>query len=327
MRAIRALCSLAACAALTAPRFAAAQQGDVSAAAATFSRAQEAEARGEHARAAGLYELANRISPAPASLRSATRARMTAGQLGSAAVNAEELKRRYPDDSASMTLADEVLREAKAKLARVEASCTPGCHLVVDGLAASSELNTAHVVYVDPGAHSVVARFDDGSSATEKVQGAAGQELRVALAQPAGGAAAPPLSGTQAPAPAPLPPPSTESTPPPADTGRSDGWSPAVGLTIGGIALAVGGVAIWSALDTQNDADDFEKNPTRDAFEDGEGKDVRTNVLIGVAGVLGVTSITVLAFATDWGGGDQARLGLGLTASGGRPGFRLHGSF
>src|SRR4030095_3976991 len=88
---------------------ASAQQGDVAAAACAFSRAQEAEARGDPSRAASLYELADRISPAPASLRNATRARLAAGQLAAAAVNAEDLKRRYPDDTASSALADEVL--------------------------------------------------------------------------------------------------------------------------------------------------------------------------------------------------------------------------
>src|SRR5512134_2302652 len=95
---------------------ASAQQGDVAAAASAFSRAQEAEARGDAAGAASLYELADRISPAPAALRNATRARQAAGQLAAAALNAEELKRRYPDDVTSSALADEVLLEARQKL-------------------------------------------------------------------------------------------------------------------------------------------------------------------------------------------------------------------
>src|SRR5688572_4226160 len=152
----------------------AAQQGDVSAAASAFSRAQEAEARGDPGRAASLYELADRISPAPAALRNATRARLAAGQLGAAAVNAEELKRRYPGDADSSALADEVLNEARQKLGRISAQCSPDCHLVVDGLAASTELKRVHVAYVEPGQHTVVARFESGTSTTQNADAKAG---------------------------------------------------------------------------------------------------------------------------------------------------------
>jgi hypothetical protein len=302
----------------------AAQQGDVSAAASAFSRAQEAEARGDPGRAASLYELADRISPAPAALRNATRARLAAGQLGAAAVNAEELKRRYPGDADSSTLADEVLNEARQKLGRISAQCSPDCHLVVDGLAASTELKRAHIVYVEPGQHAVVARFESGTSATQNADAKAGQPIQLQLIEPAG-----------PPAPAPPPPaetaPLAPATPPPAmDQRGSGGLSPVVGLAIGGAAVVLGGVAVWSALDTQSAADDFKKNPTREAFDDGEGMDTRTNILIGAAVVVGVASASVLLLATDWSGGKAQSSGgmsLRLVGSPRQTGFNLQGSF
>src|SRR5690348_3074599 len=64
---------------------------DVSAAANAFSRAQKAELGGDHEAAAELYELADSLAPAPEALRSALKARKSAGQLGAAAVLAEAL--------------------------------------------------------------------------------------------------------------------------------------------------------------------------------------------------------------------------------------------
>ena len=304
---------------------AAAQQGDVSAAAAAFSRAQEAEARGDPSRAASLYELADKISPAPAALRNATRARLAAGQLAAAAVNAEELKRRYPADTDSSTLADEVLNEARQKLGRVSAQCSPDCHLVVDGLAASTELKRAHVVYVQPGPHTVIARFESGAGATENVDATAGQPIQLQLLEPA--PAAPPAAAAPPVESAPIAP----ATPPPAqDQGAAGGLSPVVGLAIGGVAVVLGGVAAWSAIDTQSAADDFKKNPTREAFDDGESKDTRTNILIGAAAVVGVASASVLLFATDWSrvkGLSAGGMSLRLVGSPRQTGFNLQGSF
>ena len=312
-----------------APRVAFAEQGDVAAAAASFSRAQEAEARGEHARAAALFELADRISPAPASLRNATRARMAAGQLAVAAGNAEELKRRYPDDKASAAVAEEVLAEARQKLARVTAACSPECHVVVDGLAASTELRNSHVLFVEPGAHTLVARFEDGNSSSERVQATAGQQLELKLNAPASVGPAAPGSVTQPAAAANAGPLSGSSAPPP-DMDKSRGWSPVVGLSLGAAALVIGGIAAWSAIDTHSARKDFEDNPTREAFDDGEAKDLRTNVLIGAGAIVGLISVSVLAFGTDWSGAQaQSRtrvaLELGGATQGGHVGLR--GSF
>jgi len=311
---------------LAAPRVSLAQQGDVAAAAASFARAQEAEARGDHMRAAGLFELADRISPAPASLRNATRARMAAGQLVLAAGNAEELKRRYPDDKPSVAVADEVLSEARQKLARVSAQCTPICHVVVDGLAASAELRNSHVLFVEPGAHALDARFEDGTNSSERISATAGQQIEVKLSAPAAPPAAAAPSSAPQPAPAVEPNPAAVSgtvQPPPA-MDKSHGWSPVVGLTLGAVALVVSGVAAWSAIDTHSAREDFEKNPTREAFDDGEAKDLRTNVLIGAGAIVGLISVSVLAFGTDWSSAHgESRTGVALRLGGSHQGARV----
>src|SRR3954451_24716015 len=76
-----------------------ARADDVSGAANAFSRAQKAELSADFAAAAELYELADSLAPAPEALRSALRARKSAGQLEIAAVRAEELMERYPTDA------------------------------------------------------------------------------------------------------------------------------------------------------------------------------------------------------------------------------------
>jgi hypothetical protein len=319
------LCTPAFVLALSSPAWA--QEGDVAAAASAFNRAQEAEARGEMAKAADLYELADRLSPAPAALRSATRARLDAGQLASAAADAEELKRRYPTDAASVTLADEALAKSAEKLVRVAAECSADCSLVIDGLAASADSRRVHVVYLEPGVHTLVARFPDGSSASQHVEGAAKDRLDVKLVkseQPA-----------PAPASAPAPPvapaaPSASATASSTDVRSPSGLSPVVGLVLGGVALGLGGVAVWSALDTKSARDDFDKNPTRTAFDEGQGKDVRTNILIGASAVVGAASLGVLVFATNWSGsgadkGTQASLHVFASPQGTAVGMR--GSF
>ena len=112
-----------------------AQEQDVVAAASAFTRAQQAELSGQHARAAELFELADRAAPTPEALRSATRARLAAGQTEAAAGNAEELLRRYPDDQTSKELAERVLAEARPQLMRMTLQCSDPCTVVVDGLA------------------------------------------------------------------------------------------------------------------------------------------------------------------------------------------------
>ena len=163
-----------------------AQQSDVTAAANAFSQAQHAELSGDHVRAADLYELADRIAPTPDALRAATRARFAAGQLSSAASSAEELYRRYPEDAESKKLADEVLLKAQTSLARVAVTCGSPCKLTVNGLAASTESRAGHIVYVHPGPHTLVASFEDGSSRTERIEGAAGDRREVDLKPQAG---------------------------------------------------------------------------------------------------------------------------------------------
>src|SRR5687767_5795002 len=74
---------------------------DFAAAADAYSRAQEAELRGDYEQAAQLYALADRIAPTSEALRSAARAAERAGLAATACTHAEALLGRDPDDAES----------------------------------------------------------------------------------------------------------------------------------------------------------------------------------------------------------------------------------
>ena len=105
---------------------------DVIGAAKAFSRAQKAELTGNFAMAAEFFELADSLSPSPEALRSAVRSRKAAGQLSTAALHAETLRDRYPNDAKSQQLANATLTLAEQTLTRVEIECKPrACTLLI----------------------------------------------------------------------------------------------------------------------------------------------------------------------------------------------------
>jgi len=81
-----------------------------------------------------------------------------------------------------------------------------------------------------------------------------------------------------------------------------------------GLTAVVGGVSVWSGLDTQNNPG---TNKVRDAcqsgspdcqslYQKGVDKQHRTNILIGATAGLGVATAVIGAFFTDWSGGKKA---------------------
>jgi hypothetical protein len=134
-------------------------------------------------------------------------------------------------------------------------------------------------------------------------------------------------------APPPPPQPVVEATPDdgkdqaPADRGTRvlPTWAFWSGL---GATAVLGGVTIWSGVDTLNTKDEFDKDPSPKKRDEGEQAELRTNVLIGTTGVLAAATVVIGVFFTDWSGGSstegaQARLApwldghsAGLSATG-----------
>ena len=273
---------------------------DMPAAANAYATAQKAEMSGDHEAAADLYELADSLAPTPEAVRSALRARKNAGQLGAAAVHAETLISRYPEDKRSRGIAEATLTEAKKQLARYAIRCQPTpCNVVVDGSAATTNEKPEHIVYLSAGEHSIVARFGKRDTEAQPVSGEAGGEASLAFDAP------------------PEPPPSEEPAAigasgelgagGVADAGtRSSGGLPLPVFIAGAVVTAgLGAVTVWSGLDTLKARDDYRETNARSDWEQGKDREKRTNILIGAtAGAAVITG--VLAFFTDWDGAAPA---------------------
>ncbi len=279
-----------------------ADKGDVAAAANAFSRAQRAALRGDYQHAAELFDLADSLSPSPVAVRSAVDARRAAGQLALAAGEAEELKRRYPDDAKSMKLADQVIAEAKKKLARQLVSCVPtACQLVVDGAAAGTSVKREHVVYLDPGKHTLQAVFGDRPTSPDTVVEKAGDHAKVVFHKP------PPKPAKATPS---VLPPTEGQRPPTHDQGTtakpaSHGLSPWYFATGAVVTAALGGVSIWSGVDTLHAHDTYKQNETQAGYQDGLNRERRTNILFAATGVAAAATVT-LALFTDFSGGKKS---------------------
>jgi hypothetical protein len=287
-----------------------ARADDVSGAANAFSRAQKAELSGDYADAAELYELADSLAPAPEALRSALRARVSAGQLELAAVHAEELQQRYASDPKSMDLAKSTLDEAAKKLMRFEIDCKPtACTILVDGAAADPDAKQTHIVYLAPGKHDVAAGFGKARTESQPAEGAAGYRGTLSFDAP------------------PEPPPSVDlaatgsalgSVEGDQGVGRKQGLSPWI-FAGGAVAtVGLGAVTLWSGLDVLSAHNAYQKNETTQGYNDGKSKETRTNVLIGATAVVSVAT-GVIALFTDWSGKHDATAaespGIHATAS------------
>lgn len=267
-----------------------AQQSDTAGAAAAYQQAQEADVRGDHARAGELYELAHRLVPAPAALRSAARARWSAGQLATAAGHAATMLRAYPNDAKSQELATTILAQAERELARVEVTCEPACVLELDGVVINVQAQPLQSLFARPGEHALVAHFADKRTKSESLSIELGKSTTLLLRAP-----------VSAPQPVIAASPEREQEHSPVrshKTGRRQ-LSPLYGLVASGLTAVLAGVTVWSRIDTRDARDAFVKEPTRRAFEEGENKDLRTQLLLGGSVALAAASVTLLVLA-DW---------------------------
>lgn len=275
-----------------ASRAAAQRPEDVAAAAAAFREGQTAQLAGDYARAAELFELADDTAPSPAALRSAIRNRQAAGDAARAATLAAEAIERYPADGETRALADEVLAALRGSVGELHVSCATECTIAIDGRAVGEHAGSAFVVFVEPGAHTLVASWSGRDPVTRTFEVAGGASSTLALEAPAPTAVAEPE-----PEPEPIPAPAP--TPEPATGGG--GVTPIVfGIGVG-LTVVAGGVLVWSGLDVLAARDTYVATPTEAGYNDGLGRETRTNVLIGVTSGLAAATL-VVAFFTDFGG-------------------------
>jgi hypothetical protein len=97
----------------------------------------------------------------------------------------------------------------------------------------------------------------------------------------------------------------------------------------------LGGITVWSGIDTLNQKDAFDQAPTQDNLDVGRQKQTRTNILIGATIGAGVLTGVVAVFFVDWKGSaatkkEQAPTGAAVqnVRLGVGPGsFLVHGEF
>lgn len=270
---------------------------DVAKAAKAYRQAQQAELSEEFALAADLYALADELSPSAPALRGAMRMSLSAERWPVAAGYAVEIVRRYPDDPTNAKLARATLKRTRPLLVAVDVDCGPqDCDVLVDEKVASPSRRRQHEIFVRPGTRYIAGGYEDGTSRVVLVNESAGGSAQVVLVPPD-----PPKE------------PETPVTLSPSgrvDDGGSSGKPPKRRrlarlspwwFGVGAVStVAVSAGAVVSGLAARRAGDDFREGGfTRPLYDDATRLEVRTNILLGVAVGLGVTT-SVLAIFTDW---------------------------
>ncbi len=259
-------------------------------AAEAYNRGSAAYLAGDFAQAATWFETAHRLAPASPALVQAVRAYDRAGNALRAATLSLRLETLYPDDPDASETARRVLDASSSRFFRVDVVCD-ACHVELDGT-----LLEHPSFFVEPGTeHDVGAHFDTGD-VSERVVGEAGERREVAF---------------EAPPPSPDAPPTTLP-----DTAAGGGAEPH-GLPpfvlIAGAVLTAGavGALVWSGVDTLSGVDAYEADPTTEALAEGQAKEIRTNVLIGVTAAFAVATGVIALFTNFGGGSEDLRAAIG----------------
>ncbi len=265
--------------------------------------------------AASRFEAADAAVPGPKSLRQAIRARLEAGHGARAATLAAQAIERYPGDEPTIKLAKETIAKVEPTVQKLNISCASPCVLALGTRSVPGESNTRWTVYVDPGKTAIGASFFGGSSsAPQELTATAGKssdfrfepEERKATPKPT----IVPIPGSdKAPAVVDAPPetPSGDVVPK-----KSSGIHPAAFIAAGVATLGLGGVTVWSGLDTKNNpgvdavkAQCAGQGETCPAYQEGRKKQTRTNIFIGATAGVGAITV-VLAILTNWRGNKKA---------------------
>ena len=255
-----------------------------------YDRGAAAHARGDYRAAASEMARADALAPNLVALKAALDEALLADdpELGMQLV--ERSRARARGDATIAPSVNDAIARFAARTGRVRVDCTGRpCRVSID----ARPVDLAAPAIVLAGPHRVA--IDVGGAVTTKdivVPGT--HEVDVVLPPPPPPATPPP------------PPPTPVATQHP--TEDSKGLSPAWFVTALGATAVAGGLAIASGIDTVNQHNSFvEKGCGSSGADpgcstianDGRYAQIRTNVIASVAGVLGVTAIT-LAFFVTW---------------------------
>jgi tetratricopeptide (TPR) repeat protein len=281
-------------------------------AAEAFDKGREAYKAEEYVEAAEQFEKADSNAPSAAALELAIRARDKAGELDRAATLMSFALKRHPDDENLLKIASDLSKRANATLFELTANCDSPCDLTVGGKIVHGVPDTQRMLYVQPGKLTVRAGWPDNRNDSKQVEATAGGKGELNFVAPSTPATEKMAKEPDEPAPEPV-----VAANPEKDDGakKSGGWSPTVFYVGAGLTAVVGGVLVWSGIDTLNNpgkakvsaacAEPRQSN-CQALYDQGRSSQTRTNVLIGATGAVGVATILVGVLATDWSGGKKA---------------------
>lgn len=283
-----------------APAFASAQTepsaADRAAAGEAYDRGTAAYLAHDYARAATLFETAYRLAPSAPALIQAIRAHEHADGALRAGSLALRLQALYGSDRQAARQATTTLAAATPQYLRIDVACDASCTIELDGT-----LEDYASFFVDPASpHTVRASFDTGAAEAQTTSGAAGETQTLTFTRPPPPPEPPPVVATTDTTDTTTTTTSTTGTTTPPSSGG--GVHPAAFFTVLGLTLVSGGLLIWSGIDMYAGVPAYQANPTMAALQDGQARELRTDILWGVTGALAATSV-ILAVFTDWGGG------------------------
>lgn len=278
---------------------------ELKAAAEAFDRGREAYQEEKYTEAAEQFERADASAPSATALGLAIKCRDKAGDLARAGTLSALALERYPDDPEIQKLAPEVITRAGAAMYEARISCKEPCELadgtkIVHGAAAKQR-----TVFLTEGSHAIRAGFPDGRTQSKTVDAIAAGSGELVFEGPEPEVAQEPEPEPE-PVPEPAPEPSKEAPK------ESSGLPPAVFFAGLGATVVAGGITVWSGLDTVNNpgadrvkAECAAGDTSCPLYKDGQARQLRTNLLIGVTAVLGVGTGILGAIAVDWSGGSK----------------------
>lgn len=256
---------------------ASAQGGSVEGAEAAYDEGVQAFEAGDFEAAGVAFERADELLPARVAMENAIRAYREAGNELRAATVATALAERDAGARRQARFVPQVARNAY----QVTFGCNAECTMHVDG----EETRYRTVFVTALSAHVFRATFDTGVDEMAST-GSAGEERVLVFERPAEPVVDAPIFAPG------------EPVPEEEDKGISviPAWAT---LGMAGVTVALAGVAVWSGIDTNSAKSAYDQDPTLGGYEDGQSRESRTNVLLGVtAGVAVVTA--GMAIFTDW---------------------------
>jgi len=261
-------------------------------------------------KAAIHFENADRDAPSAEALLGAMRARAEAQQKARAATLAALGLSRHPDDKAIGELAKQIIAAAQPLFHKAVVNCSPACTVVVDNKVMPFAEGTTAVLYVEPGAHTIIAGWSGKRRSAKELTAVAGGQTQLSFSPPVEKTDVEASATAQARVDAASRPEvdeDTSGTQAPESAAKKGGLPPAVFFAGLGVTVVLGGATILSGIDTQkNPGPDRVRSECSDTncelYQDGLSKQRRTNALLVATGVTGLATAVIGLFLTDFGG-------------------------